>query len=121
VRPVVEVEADPQVGDVYYASWGYDQTNIDFYQVVARTPRTVRVRLINGKVNDEHRVEPVPGAFDTNTDWHGRVSSLEGKQCRLDTGDKPGRGIRIDDVRHVAWPYDGTPKYDTIAAGQPGH
>ena len=23
------------VGDLFYASWGYEQTNIDFYQVVA--------------------------------------------------------------------------------------
>lgn len=23
------------VGDIYYSSWGYDQTNVDFYQVVA--------------------------------------------------------------------------------------
>lgn len=24
----------PKVGDLFYSSWGYDQTNIDFYQVV---------------------------------------------------------------------------------------
>lgn len=23
------------VGDIYYSAWGYDQTNVDFYQVVA--------------------------------------------------------------------------------------
>ena len=25
---------DVKVGDIYYTSWGYDQTNIDFYEVV---------------------------------------------------------------------------------------
>jgi len=24
------------VGDIFYSSWGYDQTNIDFYQIVAK-------------------------------------------------------------------------------------
>lgn len=33
-----------RVGDILYHSWGYDQTNIDFYQVVARTPGTITVR-----------------------------------------------------------------------------
>lgn len=23
------------IGDIYYSAWGYDQTNVDFYQVVA--------------------------------------------------------------------------------------
>ena len=31
------------VGDIYYTSWGYDQTNIDFYLVVDRTAATVEV------------------------------------------------------------------------------
>lgn len=29
------------VGDVVHHSWGYDQTNCDFYQVIAVTPKTV--------------------------------------------------------------------------------
>jgi hypothetical protein len=34
------------VGDVLYNSWGYDQTNVDFYQVVQVLPRSIRVRKI---------------------------------------------------------------------------
>lgn len=30
-----------KVGDILYASWGYDQTNIDFFQVTAVTAKTV--------------------------------------------------------------------------------
>ena len=34
-----------RVGDVFYASWGYDQTNVDFYQVVGVTASGKSVRL----------------------------------------------------------------------------
>ncbi len=38
------------VGDIFYTSWGYDQTNIDFYQVVAlRGKHTVVVRRNKSK------------------------------------------------------------------------
>ena len=47
-----EIEAIPQtnqkvpkVGDLFYSSWGYDQTNIDFYQVVrVISDKTIEVR-----------------------------------------------------------------------------
>lgn len=32
------------VGDILYSSWGYDQTNIDFYEVVRRTEKSVWLR-----------------------------------------------------------------------------
>lgn len=35
-----------QVGDIFTASWGYDQTNVDYYLVVARTKASVRVRQV---------------------------------------------------------------------------
>lgn len=35
-----------EVGDVLYSSWGYDQTNVDFYQVIATTSKTVTFREI---------------------------------------------------------------------------
>lgn len=35
------------VGDVVYTCWGYEQTNVDFYQVVdVRTAKTVHVRQL---------------------------------------------------------------------------
>lgn len=39
-----------QVGDVFYNSWGYEQTNIDFYQVVElRGTKQIVVREIRHK------------------------------------------------------------------------
>jgi len=40
VRPV-------EVGDIFASSWGYDQTNVDFYEVVAVTPSGKSVRLVS--------------------------------------------------------------------------
>lgn len=37
-----------RVGDIIYDSWGYEQTNIDWYQVVGVTARKIRVRRIHG-------------------------------------------------------------------------
>jgi hypothetical protein len=36
-----------KVGDSLYQSWGYDQTNIDFYEVVEVLPKSVKVRPIS--------------------------------------------------------------------------
>ena len=35
-----------QVGDVLYCSWGWEQTNIDFYQVVSATAKTIKVKKL---------------------------------------------------------------------------
>ena len=35
-----------KIGDLFRASWGYDQTNINYYEVVAKTAKTVTVREI---------------------------------------------------------------------------
>ena len=46
--PREDMDRPLEVGDVYAASWGYDQTNIDFYQCVGITPsgKSVSVRKI---------------------------------------------------------------------------
>jgi len=35
-----------KVGDIFYRSWGYEQTNVDFYQVVRKTKSSVVVREV---------------------------------------------------------------------------
>lgn len=41
-----------RVGDIFYASWGYDQTNIDFVRVdkVSPTGKTVICRMMSQKL-----------------------------------------------------------------------
>lgn len=41
-----EMKNPYKVGDILYDSWGYDQTNIDFYQVTRTSPKSVWIRPI---------------------------------------------------------------------------
>jgi hypothetical protein len=56
-----------QVGDILDASWGYNQTNVNFYQVVELKGKMVVVREINSKVVKEdpywQEVMPVKDSF----------------------------------------------------------
>lgn len=58
-----------KVGSVLYSSWGYDQTNVDFYQVVEVPSKCfVIVRKISGTTvegsgSSYTRVKPVKDAF----------------------------------------------------------
>lgn len=39
----------PEVGDILYSSWGYDQTNIDFYKIVRATDKSVWIQKIGSR------------------------------------------------------------------------
>lgn len=58
-----------QVGDVFYNSWGYEQTNIDFYEVVKLRGKTqIVVRPIKSEVVRSlgfasYMVKPIKGSF----------------------------------------------------------
>ncbi len=58
------------VGDILVSSWGYDQTNIDFYQVVKVTKATIGIRVIRSTVTEtgymSGQSEPRPGVFDSD-------------------------------------------------------
>jgi len=55
------------VGTIFYNSWGYDQTNVDFYQVESVTKHTVKLRAIGKSTESEsgnyNYVLPVPDSF----------------------------------------------------------
>jgi len=61
--------ADHQVeeGALFYESWGYDQTNINFYQVVKALPKSVYIREVASTVvedlESQELVVPVPDNF----------------------------------------------------------
>jgi len=42
----VNISQAVKVGDIFNCSWGYDQTNQDYYQVIAINKRTVTIREI---------------------------------------------------------------------------
>ena len=41
-----------KVGDILDSTWGYDQTNVDFYQVIAVTAKTVTIQQIRKDSED---------------------------------------------------------------------
>lgn len=57
-----------KVGEMFYRSWGYEQTNINFYQVVAVGQKSVKLREVAQHMIREagfmcEYVEPVKDAF----------------------------------------------------------
>ena len=92
-----------KVGDILYASWGYDQTNIDFFQVVGTTEKTVSVREIDSKTvggsQGTDYVMPVPDHFT------GPVISRR---------PNPQGSLAIKSFIY-AYSWDGKPKHQTAA------
>lgn len=62
-----DMESLTAPGNILVSSWGYDQTNADFYEIVGRTSSMVLIREIDKKVVSQTetsaRVVPVPGKF----------------------------------------------------------
>ena len=60
-----------KVGDVLVCSWGYDQTNIDFFLIVAATEKTIRIKECSMKetLSDSHGYGSMSRkcAFDPST------------------------------------------------------
>lgn len=55
IRPYEEPRHNIKIGDVFVYSWGYDQTNIEYYQVTATTDKTVTIREIkSGDVENDY-------------------------------------------------------------------
>jgi hypothetical protein len=70
-----------KVGDFFYASWGYDQTNVDFYKVVGFTGSGKSVRLQKwSQATDESKDGGpsldyvVPGASPATVHDHSAVT-----------------------------------------------
>lgn len=53
-------------GDILVSSWGYEQTNVDFYEVVKVTAKTVTLIPIERKVQLKgfmrYEATPIPGS-----------------------------------------------------------
>ena len=96
-----EAEADQvEVGGIYYTSWGYDQTNVDFYQVVGRTAKTVQYIALGKTVADDS-CEGVDMVI-ADTTMRGAVH----------TAKINGNGWRVSSFE-FARPWDGKPKHQT--------
>ena len=85
----------PHTGRIY-SSWGWEQTNIDFYQVVAIRGSAVDLRKLDQRTTEDGYMcgttVPLPDVFKGTTHTH-RLSK---------------NYIRIDSCR-TAWKWDGQP------------
>ena len=90
-----------QVGDILYASWGYDQTNVDFYQVTRLVgAKMIEIQMISSKGAGRDRVIPVPNRF---------VSGERPFKVKVRTN----RSVKTRGGVANAYPWDGKPKYET--------
>ena len=65
---------EPKVGDWFVATWGYDQTNVDFYRVTRKTKAMIEL-------------SPIPSKYDMTGDLAG--------QARPDLDAEPGAPIGL--------------------------
>jgi len=121
-------ELGVEVGAFFYCSWGYDQTNVDWYKVVGVTAKGVKVQAWKSKVEDGH-VVPGDGVV-THQHWvdnpgegAGRVLSDPVEAPVKFHRTRPWSSEPTFTVNSYsnAYLWDGQPKYETHAAGQPGH
>lgn len=100
------------VGKVFYESWGYDQTNIDFAVVCATTPtgKTAICRMMGKRTVTFETVEPTEPYGET---FRLRVKeTLHGKEPML-AGTYPF--VQGSGRRGYFWLWDGKPVYETPA------
>lgn len=102
-----DVSHDFKVGDILVSSWGYDQTNVQWYQVVGVTPKSVKIREIKGRIvhaigSMSGEAVPIPDAF-TNNLWFG-----EQKTARIN---QFGKVNITSDGYITAHKWDGNPEY----------
>lgn len=116
-------EPDVTAGDFFVSSWGYDQTNVDFYQVVriSDTGKTVWLRHVQSRIVDGDgtaytKVIPVPdtfGAHDADP-YDNRAGLLKRKLRTYDHGNGVEHAVTITSYAD-AYLWTGKPAYETGA------
>ena len=118
-----------RVGDYFVCSWGYDQTNIDFYRVVGLTAKRIKVQRWSSKRTVQQRLIPGDGPktsqyylVDADGRRTGELSEPEPapilvKQVRT-LSDRPSFYVAS---YADAYLWDGQPEADTTTYGGAGH
>ena len=87
-------------GDIFRSMWGYDQTNIDYFQVVKLVGKTmVGIKAINAELVEttgymQGKVRPVKDSFKVDVLLGGKIDDVFRR--RVSNGH-----LKIDDVRHA--------------------
>lgn len=92
-------------GAILYTSWGYDQTNTEFYKVTWRKGHYVGVKAI------ETREETDEDGFMTGVVYPGAdIPGTPELRRRVAVYDGEESSVKIDGDFHHAYPWDGKPK-----------
>lgn len=90
-----------EIGSIFYTSWGYDQTNVNFYQVT---------RVIGSKML---ALRPIRSTMVEDNGPSVYVTADVGNFCGEEMRRKCSNGhVRIDQVEH-GFLWDGKPKHQT--------
>ncbi|WGD37569.1 hypothetical protein [Lysinibacter sp. HNR] len=90
-------------GTIFYSSWGYEQTNIDFYEVVRVTTKTVTLRPIGAS-----RTETISAMSGTVTPKPGEFTGQEFRRTIINYGDAPM--VRINAIANASL-WEGKPLF----------
>lgn len=100
-----------KVGDILYSSWGYDQTNVNFYQVTNIVGKnSVEIREISSRVYSQEStydyVVAVKDAFLSPQYEGDKRGETMLKRAR------PDNSVKVSHSQ-TAWLWDGKPCYET--------
>lgn len=100
---VITPDHDFKVGDILVSIWGYEQTNVDYYQVVGITAKSVKIHPIMSSTTESGYMcgtcTPCRGAYIKNIFMDGVTTKRVNYGCV-----RIARGI-------YAHKWDGKPHY----------
>ena len=99
-----------QIGDVIYSSWGYEQTNVDFYQVIEVLNKKIRVREIGCTRVDELSDMSCEVIADKDNFLNDVIITFSLK-LEVNTNGKKSRRICRKNTYQWFDKWDGRPKY----------
>ena len=100
--------------DILYSSWGYDQTNIDFYEVVKVVGKFCTLQKLASKVTSDGcgamsgKCEPILGQAAVEYPGQKPVPVKPIKRM-VKCGSSHGEYVKIESYAS-AWVWDGKPK-----------
>ena len=98
-----EAIASVNVGDIFYSSWGYEQTNVCFYEVIAKNKSTATIRRIASTMTSAESwasgyCTACPGEYIDEEQKKRLIASYGNVHIKID-------------VCENAYPWDGNPKF----------
>lgn len=125
---IEKVKVQPKVGDILYSSWGYDQTNIEFFKVVKVSEFSVWIQQVGSKIVEvtgwaHENVVPTDSSdyqvrnWDNKEDEFGNINTFITKTYpvnrhkikHFDWKDEESYYVTLNSFSHASL-WDGKPK-----------